>query len=60
MKYFALTGLGNIKSLGECKDFDEADEKAEQLGIDANWIGDEDTFKRWEKQMVEVRKEWYE
>ena len=60
MKYFALTGLGNIESLGECRDFDEADEKADEKGLDANWIGDKETFMRWEKQMTEVRKDWYE
>jgi hypothetical protein len=60
MKYFALTGLGNIESLGEHEDFDGADEEADKRDIDANWIGDEDTFKRWEEQMIGVRKEWYE
>ena len=58
MKYFMLTGLGDMKSLGECKDFDDADEKATAAGFDANWIGDEETLERWEKQIAEVREEW--
>jgi len=58
MKYFMLTGLGDIKSLGECKDFDEADDKATEQGMDANWIGDGETFERWEKQMADVKEEW--
>jgi hypothetical protein len=60
MKYFALTGLGNIVSIGECKDFDEADQKASELGYDASWLGDAETFKRWEKHMAQVKEEWSE
>lgn len=59
MKYFALTGLGNIISLGECKDFDEADDKAsDEFGFDTNWIGDEETLQRWEKNIAQVKEEW--
>ena len=56
--YFALTCLGNIVSLGVCKDFDEADDKSIEAGHDANWIGDVECFERWEKQMAEIKKGW--
>lgn len=39
MKYIALDIEGNIQSLGDCKDFDEADHKTCPYGdIPAVWI----------------------
>ena len=55
MKYFMLTGLGNIEYIGEFDDFSDADDVASNLGYDPVWIGDEETFKRWDKQMNDVK-----
>ena len=42
-KWFALTAGGNIKSLGECADFEEADSKTES----AIWVFSMETAREW-------------
>ena len=55
MFYFALGFDGNIHHLGDCKDFEEADEKQEKMELDAVWVADLPTAKRWAESIQSVR-----
>ena len=47
MKYLALTIDGHVVSLGDCKDFDEADHKTTPHGaVPALWVMDEEAAKK--------------
>ena len=46
-QWFALSCLGNLHPLGDCGDFDAAEEIANDLGLDAIWIADAETVKQW-------------
>ena len=48
-QYFALDNTGDVWSLGDCGDFDAAEEIADDLGIQAVWIADAVTAKQWAK-----------
>lgn len=47
-KWYALTESGDIKCLGECADFDEADELAPDGTV---WIADRSTVEGWFEQL---------
>ena len=49
MKWFMLGGDGEMYPLGECVDFNEADEKAD----DAVWIFDAITAQEWVETLTE-------
>ena len=38
---------GTLYPLGECSDYEEADNAAFDLGISAHWLLDEETARRW-------------
>jgi len=46
-QWFALSCLGNLHPLGDCGDAIEAEEIANDLGLDAIWIADAETVKQW-------------
>jgi len=46
-QWFALSCLGNLHPLGDCGDFDVAEEIANDLDIDAIWIADAETVMQW-------------
>ena len=48
-QYFALDNTWDMWSLGDCGDFDAAEEIADDLGIEAVWIADAVTAKQWAK-----------
>lgn len=46
--WFALdAGAGLVYSLGDCEDFEAAEQVAEEKGIQAVWIADADTARQW-------------
>ena len=47
MTYVALADDGKIYNLGDCEDFDAAEESEQTLGINAVWIADEETWLDW-------------
>lgn len=49
MTYLALGIDGNIHNLGECVDWAEAEEKQEQMKLDAVWLFDAETAEEWVK-----------
>jgi hypothetical protein len=46
-QWFALSSSGNLWALGDCGDFDAAEEIANDLEIDAVWIADAETAMQW-------------
>ena len=46
-QWFALSSSGNLFALGDCGDFDAAEEIANDLEIDVVWIADADTAMQW-------------
>ena len=46
-QWFALSSSGNLWALGDCGDFDAAEEIANDQEIDAVWIADADTATQW-------------
>ena len=46
-KWFALSCLGNLHPLGDCGDFEAANEIANDVGLDAIWIADAETVMQW-------------
>jgi len=46
-QWFALSSSGNLWALGDCGDFDAAEEIANDLEIDVVWIADTDTAMQW-------------
>lgn len=51
--YFSLTNDGNLVSLGKCRDFDEADDKA---GDESFWILDPSTAIQWAQTISNASK----
>lgn len=45
--YFALACDGFMYCLGDCGDYDAAEESAKDLDIDAVWITNEDIARQW-------------
>lgn len=48
-QWFALSSSGNLFSLGDCGDFDAAEEIANDQEIDVIWIVDADEATQWMK-----------
>ena len=46
-QWFALSSSGNLWALGDCGDFDAAEEIANDLEIDSIWIADSQTARQW-------------
>ena len=46
-QWFALSSCGNLWALGDCGDFDVAEEIANDIGLDVMWIADADTATQW-------------
>ena len=46
-QWFALSSSGNLWALGDCGDFDAAEEIANDQEIDVVWIADADTATQW-------------
>ena len=46
-QWFALCDSGQITRLGDCGDFDAAEDIAVDLGINAIWLFDSDTAREW-------------
>lgn len=49
MTYLALGFDGNIHNLGDCKDWEAAEQKREQMELDAVWLFDVETAGEWVK-----------
>jgi hypothetical protein len=47
MIYFALNTDGRLFNLGDCKDFEQTLEIAENFGIDPLWVFNADTAKEY-------------
>ena len=47
MKYYGLSNEGDMYSLGKCKDLKEANEVADDMGIDIVSLIDEKRAKSW-------------
>jgi len=46
-QWFALSSSGNLWALGDCGDFDAAEEIANDQEIDVIWIADAATATQW-------------
>ena len=46
-QWFALSSSGNLWALGDCGDYDAAEEIANDLEIDVLWLADYETAKQW-------------
>lgn len=47
-QWFALDGLtGSVYALGDCGDFEAAEQVALDIDIQAVWIADADTARQW-------------
>ncbi len=46
-QWFALSSSGNLWALGDCGEFDAAEEIANDQEIDVVWIADADTATQW-------------
>ena len=46
-QWFALSSSGFLWPLGDCGDFDAAEEIANDLELDVIWIVDSDTARQW-------------
>jgi len=46
-QWFALGWDGKVYPLGDCGDYEAADEVARDVGIDAVWLADYDTASQW-------------
>ena len=54
-QWFALSGIdGKLYALGDCGDYDAADEVAYDLGVDAVWIVDAEQAREF-KAVIESR-----
>lgn len=53
-QWFALdAGAGLVYALGDCGDFEAAENVAQDLDIDAVWIADADTARQWARAINE-------
>jgi hypothetical protein len=53
-QWFALdAGAGLVYALGDCGDFDAAEQVAADLDIQAVWIADADTARQWMTAIAE-------
>jgi hypothetical protein len=51
-EWFALSGVdGRIYSLGECSDFDQADDRAKDRGLDTVWIASPYVAEAWRQAL---------
>ena len=50
-QWFAVTNEG-LTPLGTCGDFETADEVANALGLETNWIVDPDSAQKWADVMA--------
>jgi hypothetical protein len=46
-QWFALGFDGNMYAIGDCGDYETADEIAVDMGIDVMWLADYETAKQW-------------
>ena len=46
-QWFALSISGNLWALGDCGDYDAAEEIADDLEIEVMWLADYETAKQW-------------
>lgn len=46
-QWFALHGDSTMTALGDCGDFEAADEIAQDLGLDPMWLIDPEMAKQW-------------
>jgi hypothetical protein len=53
MIYFALNADGRLFNLGECADFEQTQEIADNFGIDPIWVFNQDTAKTWTNFITE-------
>ena len=49
--WFALADDGEVYCLCDCGDFDAAEESADDLGINAIWIIDEQGARQWQERL---------
>lgn len=53
-KYFCLAADGLLYSLGECSNFDDAENKAEELKLDVVWFFGEESAQSWFNTLKEI------
>ena len=53
-QWFALSSSGDLLSLGDCGDFDAAEEIANDLEIETIWIADAETARQWQDTIAKV------
>lgn len=53
-QWFALSSSGYLWALGDCGDYDAAEEIANDLEIDVLWIADYETAKQWHGTIAKV------
>jgi hypothetical protein len=54
MKYYGLSNEGDIYSLGKCKDLQEANEVADEMGIDIVFLIDGERAESWAKFILKT------
>ena len=54
MKYFGLSNEGDLYSLGKCKDLKEANESADDIGVDIVSLIDEKRAKSWAEFIIKT------
>jgi len=53
-QWFALdAGAGLVYALGDCGDFEAAEQTARDLDIQAVWIADADTARQWARAIAD-------
>ena len=57
-QYFALASSGDLFSLGDCGDFDAAEEVAESIGLEVIWILDFEQATQWLSALQRGLKQW--
>jgi hypothetical protein len=54
MKYYGLSNEGDMYSLGKCKDLQEANEVADDMGIDIVSLIDGEQAKSWAEFIIKT------
>tara|TARA_R110002126_G_scaffold69623_1_gene175583 strand:- start:350 stop:538 length:189 start_codon:yes stop_codon:yes gene_type:complete len=54
MKYYGLSNEGDMYSLGKCKDLQEANEVADEIGIDIVSLIDGERAESWAKFILKT------
>jgi hypothetical protein len=54
MKYYGLSNEGDMYSLGKCKDLQEANEVADEMGIDIVSLIDGERAESWAKFILKT------